>query len=87
MQSEITRTLQTRPLLPIIMVGEGETVILRSINGGLGVNKRLAEMGLVPDTEITVIKNNNPGGVILQVKESKLCLGKGIAYKIQVEIK
>lgn len=87
MQSEITRTLQTRPLLPLIMVGEGETVILRSINGGLGVNKRLAEMGLVPDTEITVIKNNNPGGVILQVKESKLCLGKGIAYKIQVEIK
>mgnify|MGYP000509961753 CR=1 FL=1 len=87
MQTEITSPPHTRTSIPLIMVGEGETAVLRSINGGIGVNKRLAEMGLVPDTEITVIKNNRPGGVILQVKDSKLCLGKGIAYKIQVEIK
>ena len=86
MQTEIAPTPQTRPLLPLVMVTEGETVTLRAIYGGLGVNKRLAEMGLVPDTEITVIKNNRPGGLILQVKDSKLCLGHGVAHKIQVEL-
>jgi len=66
------------------MVGVGETVKVAKVNAGRGLNSRLAAMGLVPNTELTVVSNNHPGPFVVTVKESKVMLGRGMAHKIMV---
>jgi len=66
------------------MVAAGETVKVVKIDAGRGLNSRLAAMGLVPSTRITVVSNGHPGPFVLSVKESKVMLGRGMAHKIMV---
>ena len=66
------------------MVGVGEMVRVVKVNAGRGLNSRLAAMGLVPNTELTVVSNSHPGPFVLTVKGSKIMLGRGMAHKIMV---
>ncbi len=69
---------------PLSMVRVGETVKLVKVNAGRGLNSRLAAMGLVANTELTVLSNSHPGPFVVTVKESKVMLGRGMAHKIMV---
>ena len=51
---------------------------------GHRLEHRLNHMGLVPGERVRVIQNNNRGPVIVAVKESRLCLGRGIACKLLI---
>ena len=44
----------------------------------------LAAMGLASNTEVTVVSNTHPGPFVVNVKGSKVMLGRGIAHKITV---
>jgi len=74
-------TAQVRPLS---MVGVGEKVKVAKIEAGRDLNSRLAAMGLVPNTEVTVVSNAHPGPFVLNVKGSKVMLGRGMAHNIMV---
>jgi Fe2+ transport system protein FeoA len=41
-------------------------------------------MGLVPGVPVRVLQNNAPGPVIVAVKDTRLCLGRGVANKVMV---
>jgi Fe2+ transport system protein FeoA len=41
-------------------------------------------MGLVPNVEITVVRNAHPGPFVISVRDSKMMLGRGVADKIMV---
>ena len=69
---------------PLSMVGVGESVKLVKVNAGRGLNSRLAAMGLVGNTQLTVVSNNHPGPFIVTGKDSKVMLGRGMAHKIMV---
>ncbi|MCJ7543440.1 MAG: ferrous iron transport protein A, partial [Phycisphaerae bacterium] len=43
-----------QPLMPLAMARPGETVELVDVRGGLGLQRRLAEMGLGPGSRFTV---------------------------------
>jgi len=76
--------MRNKPLRPLSTVKAGETVKLARIKAGQGLNRRLAAMGLVPDVEITVVKSGHPGPFVINVKDSKMMLGRGVAHKIMV---
>jgi Fe2+ transport system protein FeoA len=65
-------------------VRAGETVKLARIEAGRGLHSRLASMGLVPNVEITVVNNREPGPFVISVRNSKMMLGRGMAHKIMV---
>jgi Fe2+ transport system protein FeoA len=69
---------------PLSKVQAGETVKLAGIDAGRGLHSRLASMGLVPNVEITVVSNSQPGPFVISVKNSKMMLGRGMAHKIMV---
>jgi ferrous iron transport protein A len=71
--------------MPLIMYEEGSTVKITQIQGGKGLVKRMKEMGLGIGSNVKIIKNNRPGGLVLEVMDSKLCIGKGVAFKIRAE--
>ena len=76
--------MQDKHLRPLSAVTGGETVKLAKVEAGRGLNNRLASMGLLPNVEITVIKNAHRGPFVISVKDSKMMLGRGMAHKIVV---
>ena len=68
-------------MMPVAMAKPGETVTIKKITGKDDVRQHLAELGFVVDTEVTVI-NEVAGNLILQVKNSRIALDKGMASRI-----
>jgi len=55
---------------------------------GWGLKKRLEDMGLTPGTKITVVKSAPFHGPLeVQVRGSRLAIGRGMAERIFVEAK
>ena len=67
---------------------EGQSGIIVNIDGGKKSTKRLADMGLVPGTEVQLVTSTLFSGP-LQVKiyGSKLVIGRGLASRIIVDVK
>ena len=70
--------------MPLAIIQVGRRVRIISVNAGHGLQGRLASMGLVPGTEIEVIRNSLHGPFIIAVKGSRIMLGRGMAQKIIV---
>jgi ferrous iron transport protein A len=52
-----------------------------------GFQKRLEDMGLIPGTKVTVVKSAPFHGPIeLQVRGSRLAIGRGMAERITVKV-
>jgi ferrous iron transport protein A len=78
-QVELTESILAR-------VASGEKVTVLALRAGWGLQRRLADLGLTPGTEIKVISAGRPGQVVLDVRGSRLALGHGVASKIMVRI-
>ena len=70
-------------MLPLTMAKAGETVTMRRIPGREEVRQRLAELGFVVDSDVTVI-SEIAGNLILQVKDSRIALDKSMASRIMI---
>jgi len=76
--------MEQKQIRPLSMVRAGETVKIAKIEAGRSLNSRLASMGLVPNVQITIVKNAHPGPFVISIKDSKMMLGRGMAHKIMV---
>ena len=70
-------------MMPLTMAKPGETLTIRKVTGKDEVRQHLAELGFVVDGEVTVISELG-GSLILQVKDSRIALDKGMASRILV---
>ena len=71
--------------MPLAMVKAGERVRCVQLNGGRGLQARLASLGLLPGTELTVVCADTRGPILVAIGESRIALGRGMAHKIMVE--
>lgn len=71
--------------MPLSTVKTGKNVRLIAINGGNKIKNRLFAMGLIPGSQIEVVRNISKGPFLLSVKGSRIMLGRGMARKIVVE--
>ncbi len=69
---------------PLSDVLSGHLVRLVSVDAGRNLQGRLAAMGLVPGTEVEVVRNSRHGPFLLTINGSRIMLGRGMAHKIQV---
>jgi len=67
-------------------VPSGKQVQIENIEAGWGLQRRLADMGLTPGLKVMVIGSQRPGSVVLDVRGSRLALGRGISHKIVVKV-
>ena len=72
-------------VMPLAMVTAGELVTVTEVRAGQGLQKRLADMGLTPGVQIKVINRQISGPVVIDLRGSKLALGRGMAQKIAVK--
>ena len=76
--------METAITRPLSQVKEGQTVSIAAIEGGRELRSRLTAMGLLPKTVINVIRNGKSGPFVINVKNSKVALGRAVAEKIMV---
>ncbi|MCJ7729144.1 MAG: ferrous iron transport protein A [Sedimentisphaerales bacterium] len=65
-------------------VAEGEVVSIVGVAGGRGLRSRLTTMGLLPKTQIKVVRNGGSGPFVISIGNSRMALGRGVADKIMV---
>ncbi|MCI8690331.1 MAG: ferrous iron transport protein A [Oscillibacter sp.] len=70
-------------MMPLTMAKPGETVTIRKITGKDEVRQHLAELGFVVESDVTVISEIS-GNLIVQVKESRIALDRGMANRIMI---
>ena len=70
--------------MPLTMVHEGHEVILCEILGGMGIRRRLTDMGLRPGSRIRIVSNSRGGPFVIGIGDMCLMLGHGMAQKIMV---
>ena len=76
--------METTITRPLSEVADGQTVNIIRIDGGRGMRVRLTSLGLLPNTQVTVVHNGRSGPFVISVKNSKMALGRGVADKIVV---
>jgi len=71
--------------MPLAMACPGEIVTVTGVRAGWGLQRRLADMGLTPGVQIRVINSQMPGPVLIDLRGSRVGLGRGVAQKILVK--
>ncbi len=62
---------------------EKSIIIISSIRAGQKAHRFLAELGIHSGEKVKVVKNDS-GPVILEVKGTRVAIGRGLAGKIEV---
>ena len=70
-------------MMPLSMAKEGEPVVIKKVGGKEETRKFLENLGFVVGSIVTVITEMN-GNMIVNVKESRVAIGKDMANKIMV---
>ena len=70
-------------MLPLTMANPGEPVTIKKIGGKAETKKFLETLGFVVGGVVTVVSEIN-GKMIVNVKDSRVAIGKDMANKIMV---
>ena len=70
-------------MLPLRMANPGEPVTIKKIGGKAETKKFLETLGFVVGGVVTVVSEIN-GNMIVNVKDSRVAIGKDMANKIMV---
>ncbi|MBO4998947.1 MAG: ferrous iron transport protein A [Lachnospira sp.] len=71
--------------MPLTMVREGEPTIIRKVGGKEEIRQFLEGLGFVIGATVTVISEMS-GNVIVNIKDSRVAIGKDMANKIMVQL-
>ena len=69
--------------MPLSMAREGERNVIKKVGGREETRKFLENLGFVVGSAVTVITEIG-GNLIVNVKDSRVAIGKDMANKIQV---
>lgn len=70
-------------MMPLTMADIGQSVTIRKVTGKDETRRHLAELGFVVDETVTVVTSLG-GNLILQVKDSRVALDRGMANRIMI---
>jgi len=71
-------------VIPLAFMAPGERGEIVEIRGGMRFAQKLYGMGLTPSTIVEVMVSNPPGPILINVRGSRVAIGRGMAMKIMV---
>ena len=72
-------------MMPLAMLGQGQSGRIVQVAGGHGMRQHLSAMGFVPGERVTVVGGAHGGPLLLTVKGTRVAIGRGMAHKILVD--
>lgn len=70
-------------MMPLSMANTGEENIIKKVGGKEETRKFLANLGFISGSKVTVVSEIG-GNMIVNVKESRVAIGKDMANKIML---
>jgi len=70
---------------PLGRLPPGQEGVVEAIQAGFALVRRLAALGIVSGTPVTVLANTMAGPIIVEVRGGRLALGRGEAMKVIVK--
>lgn len=70
--------------MPLSLVATGRSVIINHIDFDVRLKRKLQDMGLTPGVKVSIISRSLLGPLVLDVRGTRVALGKGIVSQIQV---
>ncbi|MDC7226102.1 MAG: FeoA family protein [Spirochaetales bacterium] len=64
---------------------QGKKAVVASILGGRNLRQRLVNMGMLPGSEVTVVRSSKMGPMVLNVQGAQVMIGRGMAKQIYVK--
>lgn len=64
---------------PLHLTREGRRCRLQRVSGNQEMRNRLASLGFVPGAELTVVRKDLRGSLIVSLKECRMALGREMA--------
>jgi ferrous iron transport protein A len=62
----------------------GEIGVIHKLAGGWGFTSRLATLGFTPGAKLTMVQNFGHGPLIVNIRGTRIALGRGEAAKVVV---
>jgi len=85
LRKEIASEIEVEPLTtPLIKITAGTTVIISGFHGGSEAKRRLSDLGLIPNTAITIVENHYPGPMLINLRGSRLVLSQDLSEQVLV---
>lgn len=72
--------------MSLLSLNKGQDAILREIDWGKKLKLKLQNMGLTPGVKINMIQRSAFGPCVVEVRGTRLALGRGIVSKIFVDL-
>lgn len=69
--------------MPLSMISAGKPSVIRKVGGREETRRFLEKLGFVVGGEVTVV-SENVGNIIVNIKDSRVAIGKDMASKIMV---
>ena len=66
-------------------LAKGNIAIVHNFSGGRRVGDRLLALGFTNGTKVSVLQNSGFGPIIVEVRDSRIALGRGEASRLIVE--
>lgn len=70
-------------MMPLTMLNTGEPSTIKKVGGKEEIRRFLENLGFVPGGEVTVVSEID-GNMIVNIKDSRVAIGKDMANKIMV---
>jgi Fe2+ transport system protein FeoA len=77
--------MNTTPAVSLDQLPKGTTAVVRQLRGGNELKSRLAAMGLTEGVRLVVLQNTGHGPMLVNVRDTRIALGRGEAIKVLVE--
>ncbi|MBC7091488.1 MAG: ferrous iron transport protein A [Nitrososphaeria archaeon] len=70
-------------VVPLSTMPAGSKGIIEQLSGGVGLTRRLMEMGMTAGTQVEVIRNDM-GPIVVKTRGITIAIGRGMANHILV---
>lgn len=81
--NNICKNMREDEMMPLTMVREGEPNVIKRVGGKDETRRFLENLGFVTGGVVTVVSETD-GNMIVNVKDSRIAIGKDMANKIMV---
>ncbi len=70
----------------LLGITNGTWVIMTGVEGGIGMERRLAQLGFLPGNKVRIIRAAPfRGPLLIEVEGREIVLGRGVASRVLVE--
>lgn len=70
--------------VPLALLPSGTEATVIRVEGGRGLVGRLCELGFVEGAKVRTLVSSGPGPILVEVKNSRIGLGRGAAMRVFV---